>query len=85
MIARPSWSLVEAVKPDVIIQVAAQLSHDRAAAIPFLDFEVNALGTLHLLEATKPTLRDCRDFRLPREVGRPSFGRAASQLRSFPL
>ena len=37
----------------MIIHTAAQPSHDRAAAIPFLDFEVNALGTLHLLEAAR--------------------------------
>jgi CDP-paratose 2-epimerase len=46
-------AFVEEVKPDVIIHTAAQPSHDRAAAIPFLDFEVNALGTLHLLEAAR--------------------------------
>jgi CDP-paratose 2-epimerase len=46
-------SLVEELKPDLIIHTAAQPSHDRAAAIPFLDFEVNALGTLHLLEAAR--------------------------------
>lgn len=44
-------ALMEQIKPDLIIHTAAQPSHDRAAAIPFLDFEVNALGTLHLLEA----------------------------------
>ena len=46
-------SLVEAIRPDLIVHTAAQPSHDRAAAIPFLDFEVNALGTLHLLEAAR--------------------------------
>src|SRR3954452_16199699 len=46
-------SLIENLKPDLIIHTAAQPSHDRAAAIPFLDFEVNALGTLHLLEAAR--------------------------------
>jgi CDP-paratose 2-epimerase len=45
--------LVKEVKPDLIIHSAAQPSHDRAAAIPFLDFETNALGTLHLLEAAR--------------------------------
>jgi CDP-paratose 2-epimerase len=39
--------------PDLVIHCAAQPSHDRAAAIPFLDFEVNANGTLNLLEATR--------------------------------
>jgi CDP-paratose 2-epimerase len=38
---------------DVIIHCAAQPSHDKAAEIPFEDFEVNAVGTLNLLEATR--------------------------------
>ncbi len=46
-------ALVDGLRPDLIIHTAAQPSHDRAAAIPFLDFEVNALGTLHLLEAAR--------------------------------
>jgi len=41
------------LRPDLIVHAAAQPSHDRAAAIPFLDFEVNALGTLNLLEAAR--------------------------------
>src|SRR5271168_4413181 len=46
-------TLLDELRPDLIIHTAAQPSHDRAAAIPFLDFEVNALGTLHLLEAAR--------------------------------
>lgn len=46
-------ALMEELRPDLIIHTAAQPSHDRAVAIPFLDFEVNALGTLHLLEAAR--------------------------------
>src|SRR5215470_3905498 len=46
-------SVVDDVRPNLIIHTAAQPSHDRAAAIPFLDFEVNALGTLHILEAAR--------------------------------
>jgi len=46
-------ALVRELRPDLIIHTAAQPSHDRAAAIPFVDFEVNALGTLHLLEAAR--------------------------------
>jgi len=38
---------------DLIIHCAAQPSHDRARDIPLVDFEVNALGTLNLLEATR--------------------------------
>ncbi len=40
-------------KPDLTIHCAAQPSHDKAAAIPFLDFEVNANGTLNLLEGMR--------------------------------
>jgi CDP-paratose 2-epimerase len=46
-------ALMDELQPNLIIHTAAQPSHDRAAAIPFLDFEVNALGTLHLLEAVR--------------------------------
>ena len=49
----PLLALLQEVRPNVIIHTAAQPSHDRAAAIPFLDFEVNALGTLHMLEAAR--------------------------------
>jgi CDP-paratose 2-epimerase len=38
---------------DAVVHCAAQPSHDRAAAIPFLDFETNAVGTLNLLEANR--------------------------------
>lgn len=38
---------------NLIIHCAAQPSHDKAAEIPLLDFEVNAVGTVHLLEATR--------------------------------
>jgi CDP-paratose 2-epimerase len=45
--------LLKEVKPDAIVHTAAQPSHDRAAAIPFDDFDTNAVGTLNLLEATR--------------------------------
>lgn len=38
---------------DLIIHSAAQPSHDKAKDIPFIDFEVNAVGTLNLLEMTR--------------------------------
>ncbi len=38
---------------DLILHCAAQPSHDKAGQIPFLDFEVNALGTMNLLEAMR--------------------------------
>lgn len=45
--------LVKAIQPEAIIHTAAQPSHDRAAAIPFEDFDTNAVGTINLLEATR--------------------------------
>jgi CDP-paratose 2-epimerase len=45
--------LVASIKPDAIVHTAAQPSHDRAAAIPFDDFDTNAVGTLNLLEAAR--------------------------------
>jgi len=45
--------LVQQLKPSVIVHTAAQPSHDRAAAIPFDDFETNAVGTMNLLEAAR--------------------------------
>lgn len=46
-------NLVRELKPDVIVHAAAQPSHDRAADIPFDDFDTNAVGTLNLLEAAR--------------------------------
>lgn len=37
----------------LIVHCAAQPSHDRAADIPFEDFDVNAVGTLNLLQAAR--------------------------------
>lgn len=45
--------LLAELRPDAIVHTAAQPSHDRAAAIPFDDFDTNAVGTLNLLEAAR--------------------------------
>jgi CDP-paratose 2-epimerase len=45
--------LITGLRPSVIVHTAAQPSHDRAADIPFDDFETNAVGTLNLLEAAR--------------------------------
>jgi len=37
----------------VVVHTAAQPSHDWAAREPFTDFDINAVGTLNLLEATR--------------------------------
>ena len=46
-------ALLKEVKPSAIVHTAAQPSHDRAAAIPFDDFDTSAVGTLNLLEAAR--------------------------------
>lgn len=44
---------IKTIRPRAIVHAAAQPSHDRAAAIPFDDFDTNAVGTLNLLEAAR--------------------------------
>ena len=50
--------LIKKIKPDAIVHTAAQPSHDKAASIPFDDFDVNAVGTLNLLEAARQFCKD---------------------------
>jgi CDP-paratose 2-epimerase len=47
------FDLLKEIKPHAIIHTAAQPSHDKAASIPFDDFDTNAVGTLNLLEAVR--------------------------------
>tara|TARA_B100000900_G_C20588836_1_gene720779 strand:- start:1341 stop:2393 length:1053 start_codon:yes stop_codon:yes gene_type:complete len=51
-------NLIKEKKPEIIIHTAAQPSHDKASEIPFIDFEVNAIGTLNLLEAVRIHCKD---------------------------
>jgi len=44
---------INSVKPNAVVHAAAQPSHDLAASRPFDDFDVNAVGTLNLLEALR--------------------------------
>jgi CDP-paratose 2-epimerase len=46
-------ALLESLRPSVIVHAAAQPSHDRAAALPFADFDTNAVGTMNMLEAAR--------------------------------
>lgn len=46
-------TLVSSVQPNAVVHTAAQPSHDLAASRPFDDFDVNAGGTLNLLEAAR--------------------------------
>ena len=45
--------LFQRERPDFIIHTAAQPSHDKAASIPYDDFDVNAVGTLNVLVAVR--------------------------------
>lgn len=47
------FSLFKSSDFDLIIHCAAQPSHDKARDIPLIDFDVNAVGTINLLEATR--------------------------------
>jgi len=51
-------SLIPEIAPDAIVHTAAQPSHDRAADIPFHDFDTNAVGTFNLIESLR---RYCKD------------------------
>jgi CDP-paratose 2-epimerase len=46
-------SVFKSSRFDLIIHCAAQPSHDKARDIPLIDFDVNAVGTINLLEATR--------------------------------
>jgi CDP-paratose 2-epimerase len=52
-------ALVETIHPALLVHAAAQPSHDLAATRPFDDFDVNAGGTLNLLESTRRHALDC--------------------------
>lgn len=46
-------SLLQKLRPQAVVHAAAQPSHDLAAQRPFDDFDVNAVGTLNMLQAAK--------------------------------
>jgi CDP-paratose 2-epimerase len=47
------FDALQRLKPSALIHCAAQPSHDLAGTRPFDDFDVNAVGTLNLLEAMR--------------------------------
>jgi len=47
------FELMAKHRPELILHCAAQPSHDKARDIPLLDFEVNAVGTLNVLEGAR--------------------------------
>lgn len=70
--------LIKEVRPDIIVHTAAQPSHDRAAAIPFDDFDTNAVGTLNMLEAVR---QYCCDSPFIHMSTNKVYGDAPNRLR----
>ena len=75
-------ALVKAVRPSVIVHTAAQPSHDRAAAIPFDDFDTNAVGTLNFLEAVR---RSCKESPFVHMSTNKVYGDAPNELPMVEL
>jgi CDP-paratose 2-epimerase len=50
--------LIREERPEFIIHCAAQPSHDKAADIPYEDFEINAVGTLNLVVSAREYVKD---------------------------
>ena len=55
---RAILEFVTQLRPSAMVHTAAQPSHDLAASRPFDDFDINAVGTLNLLEANRQTNPD---------------------------
>lgn len=68
---------VALVKPDAIVHTAAQPSHDLAASRPFDDFDVNAVGTLNMLEAAR---RACPESPFAHMSTNKVYGDAPNEL-----
>lgn len=71
-------ALMAELQPHVIIHTAAQPSHDRAALIPFDDFDTNATGTLNLLEAAR---RSCPESPFIHMSTNKVYGDAPNHIR----
>ncbi len=74
--------LLHVIKPDMIINTAAQPSHDKAASIPFDDFDINAVGTLNLLEAAR---RSCSDAPFIHMSTNKVYGDAPNRIKMKEL
>jgi CDP-paratose 2-epimerase len=70
--------LLARIKPDAVIHTAAQPSHDLAAARPFDDFDVNAVGTINLLEAIR---RSCAESPLVHLSTNKVYGDAPNRIK----
>lgn len=70
--------LMKELNPDAIVHCAAQPSHDLAARRPFDDFDVNAGGTLNLLEAVR---QECPEAPFVYMSTNKVYGDAPNEIR----
>ena len=70
--------LFRELRPQAVIHAAAQPSHDLAAQRPFDDFDVNACGTLNLLESMR---RYCREAPLVHFSSNKVYGDGPNRIR----
>ena len=75
-------ALLESLRPSVIVHAAAQPSHDRAAALPFADFDTNAVGTMNMLEAAR---RSCPESPFLHMSTNKVYGDAPNRIRMREL
>jgi CDP-paratose 2-epimerase len=71
-------ALMREVAPTAVIHTAAQPSHDLAAKRPFEDFDVNAGGTMNLLEAMR---RHCPTSPLVHMSTNKVYGDAPNRIK----
>ena len=74
--------LMMSIRPDAVIHAAAQPSHDLAARRPLDDFDVNAGGTLNVLEAMR---RSCPEAPLVHMSTNKVYGDAPNRIRMKEL
>jgi CDP-paratose 2-epimerase len=67
---------------DLVLHCAAQPSHDKAREIPLVDFDVNAGGTLNLLEATR---QHCKEAVFIQMSTNKVYGDAPNELPMVEL
>jgi CDP-paratose 2-epimerase len=67
---------------EVVVHAAAQPSHDWAAREPLTDFDINAVGTLNLLEATRRSAPEAAFIFTSTNVSGGSATTAASRTTS---
>jgi CDP-paratose 2-epimerase len=74
--------ILEETRPDLVFHCAAQPSHDLAASRPFDDFEINANGTLNLLESVR---RHCPETPFVFMSTNKVYGDAPNELELIEL